>query len=201
MQILAIGKCQVIVGDGISIGRPCCASSHCTEPLQNNRHRFCQTHYNQHSLCAVVNCHRPTVGTMKTCSLPAHKEMEELSEKRGKAAFTLTQRLRRAQAAYPTDATSISNNLEGDVQEHDEWFEINEGSVKIFNAPNHGSVGIIDEPEPKAAQGNRKIKAQFSRQRTHNEQTLVRPCGIIFARATMYNAEAVSNFLVWSFYY
>ncbi len=45
--------------------------------------------------------------------------------------------------------------------------------------------------------GNRVLKAQFGRRRTHNEQTLVRPCGIIYARATMFGTEAVSNFLVY----
>jgi hypothetical protein len=38
----------------------------------------------------------------------------------------------------------------------------------------------------------------LGRQRTHNEQTLIRPCGVIHARATMYGAEAVSNVLVSS---
>jgi hypothetical protein len=74
----------------------------------------------------------------------------------------------------------------------------------MFEAPNPASIGIVDHvddievpcPSKKSDQGNKKIKAQFGRRRTHNEQTLVRPCGIIFARATMYSAEAVSNFLV-----
>lgn len=43
---------------------------------------------------------------------------------------------------------------------------------------------------------NTLLKAQLSRVRSHNEQTLVRPCGVIFAWATMFRAEAVSNFLI-----
>lgn len=57
-------------------------------------------------------------------------------------------------------------------------------------------IAVSDPCPSKAATGNRVLKAQFGRRRTHNEQTLVRPCGIIYARATMFGAEAVSNFLV-----
>lgn len=68
-----------------------------------------------------------------------------------------------------------------------------------------GTVGMADDTtDPqleeceakKSTEGNRRLKARFGRRRTHNEQTLVRPCGVIFARATFYGAEAVSNFLV-----
>ena len=38
------GKCQAIVGDGLSMGRPCCGVFRCKEPLLNNRHRFCTEH-------------------------------------------------------------------------------------------------------------------------------------------------------------
>ncbi|KAF8423005.1 hypothetical protein L210DRAFT_3322013, partial [Boletus edulis BED1] len=37
------------------------------------------------------------------------------------------------------------------------------------------------------------VKAQFSRRHTHNEQTVVCPCGIILAHATFFGTEAVSN--------
>ena len=85
--------------------------------------------------------------------------------------------------------------------------------MRMLEAPIPASIGVVDHvddvenpcPSKKSDQGNKKIKAQFGRQRTHNEQTLVRPCSIIFARATMYGAEAVLNFLVkdaasWSFH-
>jgi hypothetical protein len=84
-----------------------------------------------------------------------------------------------------------------------EWFEIDGTGTIVSRTMDHpGTVGagndaIVPEPcPPKPAAGNRVLKAQFGRRRTHNEQTLVRPCGIIFARATMFGTEAVSNFLV-----
>jgi len=71
---------------------------------------------------------------------------------------------------------------------------------------NPGTIGVVDnattdtliECPSKSATGNRSetLKAQLGRRRTHNEQTLVRPCGVLYARATMFGAEAVSNFLV-----
>jgi hypothetical protein len=44
----------------------------------------------------------------------------------------------------------------------------------------------------------RTRKTDLARSRTHNEQTLMFPCGVAIARATFYNAEAVSNVLVRS---
>lgn len=119
--------------------------------------------------------------------------------------FVLAQRF---QSAHPTDFLESAeiqladNHVDSDVAE---WFEIDKnGSITVENRSNLGTVGVADDtaPEPcpsKLATGNRVLKAQFGRRRTHNEQTLVRPCGIIYARATMFGAEAVSNFLVCLF--
>ncbi|KAK7683616.1 hypothetical protein QCA50_013454 [Cerrena zonata] len=41
----------------------------------------------------------------------------------------------------------------------------------------------------------RKLKASFGRHRTHNEQIIARPCGIILSRATFYGSEAISSVL------
>ena len=39
----------------------------------------------------------------------------------------------------------------------------------------------------------KKLTARFGRRRTHNEQILVAPCGMILARETFYGAEAISS--------
>ncbi|KAF8811761.1 hypothetical protein BYT27DRAFT_7231609 [Phlegmacium glaucopus] len=193
-------KVQAIVADGISMGRPCCGVFRCIEPLQNNQHRFCTIHFDQHEICAVIGCNHPVSDESKTCSDRFHREMEKKNKERGTAAFTLKERLKHAQISHPQDSLTISEHIPAhDVQEHVEWFEINQNRVDIFNEKNPGSVGVVEDSDPcstKSAVGNRKFKAQFGRRRTHNEQTLVRPCGIIFARATFYGAEAVSNFLI-----
>ena len=41
-----------------------------------------------------------------------------------------------------------------------------------------------------------KVRAQFGRKRTHNEEIIVAPCGVIIARATFYGAEAISSVAV-----
>ena len=43
----------------------------------------------------------------------------------------------------------------------------------------------------------KRVKAQFARSRTHNEQLIVAPCGMIKARRTMFFAEAISEVAVW----
>jgi len=42
----------------------------------------------------------------------------------------------------------------------------------------------------------KKIRAQFGRKRTHNEQIIVAPCGMIMARETFYGAEGVATVVV-----
>jgi len=122
--------------------------------------------------------------------------------------FILKERFRNTSASQPVDTlrTQQIDQVE-DVEETTiECFEVGEttNAVRLRSQANPGTVGTLDEdasspldPCPsKSATGNRVEKAQFSRRRTHNEQTLVCPCGIIFAHATMFGAEAVSNFLV-----
>ncbi|KJA15025.1 hypothetical protein HYPSUDRAFT_72271 [Hypholoma sublateritium FD-334 SS-4] len=193
-------KCQAIVGDGLSIGRPRCGVSVCREPLENNRHRFCKMHDGMHDICAIVRCKNPVdivvspgkVHKKKMCSLQVHQQIES------------KHRERTACISQPVDSFSqVQNAAEQDIQEDFEVFKESNGLVILDVEKNTGSVGESDVTLPnqtecpdKNLEGNRTYKAHFGRSRTHNEQTLVRPCGVIFAHATMYNAEAVSNFLV-----
>ncbi len=49
-----------------------------------------------------------------------------------------------------------------------------------------------DSCEAKPSTGKSVLKARFGRKRTHNEQLLLRPCGIFIARATFHGSEAIS---------
>ncbi|KJA21479.1 hypothetical protein HYPSUDRAFT_140419 [Hypholoma sublateritium FD-334 SS-4] len=196
--------CQAIVGDGFSIGRPCCGVFRCTDPLQNNRHRFCKQHYAEHNVCAIVGCTAPiSDAKQKSCSNSVHQAMEKKNKEKGNAAFILKERYQKYQLQHPDEGSNLTTH-DSTVDEHLEWFEVeSNGDVHIFNEPDPGTVGggtldDIEEPCPsKSMHGNgNPIKARFGRRRTHNEQTLVHPCGVIFARTTMFGAEAVSNFLV-----
>ncbi|KAJ3524994.1 hypothetical protein NMY22_g10758 [Coprinellus aureogranulatus] len=59
-----------------------------------------------------------------------------------------------------------------------------------------GTLPVPQNDCPSKSKGNRTFKAQLSRTRSHNEQTVLRPCGITMSRATMFGVEAVSNHLV-----
>ncbi|KAJ7325741.1 hypothetical protein DFH08DRAFT_816820 [Mycena albidolilacea] len=162
--------------------------------------------------CIRSGCNDKVVDGTKAYSLPAHQQMKRLNAERGRAAFTLKHRLQRqkirnAMASAPSDGPPTDMDPDADdddeVQETIEWFDIEEdGAVHRYEGKNLWSVGVGDKdiPDPcdsKSDQGNRKIKALFHQRRTHNEQTLVRPCGVIFARATFFGAEAVSNVLLF----
>ncbi|KAF8804503.1 hypothetical protein BYT27DRAFT_7106918 [Phlegmacium glaucopus] len=201
-----IRHCHPIVGDGISIGRPCCAEFACRKPLQNNRHWYCKAHFDQHQVCAIVKCDNQITGDdSKTCSNPEHKEIERKNKEKGASTFILKDRFRHSQASNLVNSLETQEIQQAeDVEETtQEWFEVDDitNTVQLRSKPNPGTVGVEDDvlaPETcpsKPPTGNRVVKAQFGRCRTHNEQTLVRPCGIIYARATMFGTEAVSNFL------
>jgi len=133
--------------------------------------------------------------------------MESLRFQKGKAAFTLKERLQRHRVSHPNTAIVAPTPaeepaLDDDLEETETWFASDGQDVALFALSNPGSIGVGDE-QPceaiKSSTGNRTLRAQFGRRRTHNEQTMVRPCGIICARATFYGAEAVSNVLVSTF--
>ncbi|KAJ6498189.1 hypothetical protein DFH09DRAFT_945566 [Mycena vulgaris] len=208
-----IHRTWVIASDGNNMGHPCCGEFRCTEPVQSTRGRrhFCLNHDHLHSICAIIGCNNPVIHSTKACEVPAHQEMERLNSEHGKAAFTLKHRLQRqkirsAMASAPPGAPPIDPEVAEDeddeVQETIEWFDVdNNGSVKRYEGRNLWSVGVSDDTldpcDSKSEHGNTKIKATFHRRRTHNEQTLVRPCWVIVARATFFGAEAVSNMLLF----
>ncbi|KAF8075121.1 hypothetical protein FPV67DRAFT_1575453, partial [Lyophyllum atratum] len=184
-------KCQLIVCDGLTLGHCCCGVFRCTTPLANNRHRFCPTHDSHHQICAVTGCDQPVHLGSKACAIPEHAEMERLHYEKGTAAFILKERLQRQRVNHPNDSMAdtgpVAESEGDDVEENVEWFEMQDGRVRVHNERNPGSVGVVDdggeaeEDVPceavKSPTGNKKFKAQFGRRRTHNEQTLVRPCG------------------------
>ena len=85
----------------------------------------------------------------------------------------------------------------------DVWFEHVGDSIVLVVDPGAGTIGELEPgeerldplpcPAKKSDQGNKRVRAQFSRKRVHNDQTILFCCGIFYARASFYNAEAVSN--------
>ena len=169
-------KVWVVIIDGVIVGCPCCAIHNCKNPLENNRHRFCLKHAAQNLICAIVVCnsHVADDSCACSCSYRRHQEVEQIHRERGQGQFQLQECLQHARVAQPNDAVGEEGNpLDANVET--EEFEI----------------GDSQESNPKE-----RIRAQFGRQRTHNEQIFVAPCGIIIAREMFYGAEGVSSVIV-----
>ena len=103
------------------------------------------------------------------------------SQERPQARFQLKERLARALVAHPQDSSAEEQPLSGlvDTEEIDEEYEV---PVSQLEGP--------DQPQ------RQKLRAQFGRRRTHNEQIIVAHCGIIIARETIYGAEGVASVVV-----
>lgn len=203
-----MSRTEVVVTDGVTVGRPCCVVPYCKNPLPSNRHWFCSldpSHHAQELICAVDGCKRPVTTDGKTaaksCDDSRHKQMEKIyldglqsSKSRGQR-----QKLARLDDALATKPADDHH----DSYDGEEWFECHTrtNSVRVVQAHKTSSTGVLDTDlqSSKSTHGGAelsKIKAVFRRSRTNNEQLVVRPCGIINGRCTMYHHEAISNVLV-----
>jgi hypothetical protein len=111
---------------------------------------------------------------------------------RGQSRFQLQERLHRARVAHPTDSMT-------DAQAPDEIIEEEEVDEEIIimddsNSATRMSGSTTTVTNFPQLQVKKRIKATFGRKRTHNEQVLVAPCGVILARETFYGAEGISSF-------
>jgi len=160
--------------------------------------------------CAIIGCQQLAAHGKKTCDLQEHNEVERIHNERGQARFQLQERLRRAKIAHPTDAIGIlshylsrkkiltmgfmagevvsGNSDVADMDDDEEEFSVINGLdlPARSDAATSGSLPMR----------RNQLRAQFGRKRTHNEQIIVAPCGIILARETFYGAEAVPTVVV-----
>jgi hypothetical protein len=79
--------------------------------------------------------------------------------------------------------------LEGSGADEDEDVVLDANGV-CNDEPLPDLVEDVNTCDGKPETGNRKIRAQFGRKRTHNEQLCVGSCGVILGRATFYGSEA-----------
>ncbi|RDX47181.1 hypothetical protein OH76DRAFT_1354889 [Lentinus brumalis] len=160
-----------LITDGISIGRPCCGVAHCTGELRTPRDHWCDAHQEQARWCVIVGCAEERRQDHRTCA--HHAAVEDHYDATGKAMFTLRTRLQRAQVSHPTDAVSPDAPIDNDIE------------VEILD--NGATVECPEKPET----GIRTARGKFGRNFTHNEQLLVRPCGMIQGRETFFGSETV----------
>ncbi|KAJ7089594.1 hypothetical protein C8R44DRAFT_892286 [Mycena epipterygia] len=150
---------QVVVGDGLAMGFIKCQAPHCTLELENNRHKFCAQHRHLDNICSIVGCNSPVIPGKKSCSDEQHTKMERLHFERGRAAFTLRDRLQRHRLNHPSVETAIDEEDDGV-----EWFDVDGEAVNIQREQDPGSIGVDDNTpceSSKSDTGNRKYKALF----------------------------------------
>lgn len=187
--------------DGVCIGHPCCGIAHCKVPLNSNRDRFCPAHSSENRICAVVDCARPVASGSKVCDLVEHQQVETMHHMQGKSRFQLKEKLKRAQlAAHPRDPLPLidsqflnPNEVVDEVTDEPDLEPVDHnGEVQFELMPDGQTVPITTD----VSTIHRKLRVQFGRKRTHNEQLFVAPCGIIVARETFYHSEAPSAVVV-----
>ncbi|KAF9543544.1 hypothetical protein CPC08DRAFT_770213 [Agrocybe pediades] len=176
-------KIHAAVCDGDTIGHPCCAIHDCKEPLTGHRDRYCAKHATYNEKCAVVECPASRGGGFRTCELAEHQALESAYFSRGKAILQLRRKLKKAEklTATPSDAVQVPQAAS------------EEDTSRSASDDEFDEVILKELCDGKSAQGNVKAKAYFGRRWTHNEQILMRPCGIIILRATFYGSEAISS--------
>ena len=187
-------KISVVVIDGVTIGHPCCAIHNCHTPLSNNRNRYCDTHIGSEKTCAIIGCSEKVAPNKQTCLITEHQAVEKVHNERGQARFQLQEHLKRARVAPLSDSIGETVNDVSELAdvESDEEFELANGKVLPSQASHTSS-------DPTGKRKNR-LCAQFGQKRTHNEQVIVAPCGMIIARETFFGAEAVSSVVVCFFF-
>ncbi len=78
MLTLRTVKVQYAVGDGLSIGCPCCAVHYCKVNLAFKRDIYCPEHAHLAQQCAIIGCNLPSLRVPPTqmCTLEAHQAVE-----------------------------------------------------------------------------------------------------------------------------
>ncbi|KAG2062217.1 hypothetical protein BDR06DRAFT_986108 [Suillus hirtellus] len=160
-------KIQVAVCDGNTIGHPCCAVHDCKVPLMTNCHRFCPDHQDLNQRCAVDGCDEVNASGFRTCANADHQALEDAYFKP----------LKRAGVTLPLD--SVPSSLDS-------------GSSSPNSADEDLEVIVDSECNGKPENSNKHLRARFGRHRTHNEQLIMRPCGVILVQATFFGSKAIS---------
>ncbi|TFK91005.1 hypothetical protein K466DRAFT_573933 [Polyporus arcularius HHB13444] len=178
-------KVQYAVGDGLSIGRPCCAFHDCKVNLASRHDIWCPEHAYLAQKCAVVDCDANRTAQFRTCDIAEHRALELAYRKDySRSMHQLRARLRAAGVEVPGEDDEDEVIVTGDLEDI-------EGAVRVEEA---SSMPLDDnlQCDGKASGSKSTLKARMGRRRTHNEQVVARPCGVYLSRATLFGFEAVS---------
>ncbi|KAG1881012.1 uncharacterized protein F5891DRAFT_1204281 [Suillus fuscotomentosus] len=182
---------EVIVTDGVIVGRPCRAIPRCKNPLMTHRCRYCLEHQTLESICAVEGCSQvvtrdPQTGKLlKACDDPFHTKMEAANTESSRSGKSRTQRNKTAKFNDVMESSmhDLTNGVKSiPLQDADEWYEreVATGAVRLVQASMTTSTGVSDlaPNEPSNCDNSVrsgkdapvKLKAVFRRHRANNEQ-------------------------------
>ncbi|KAF8581706.1 hypothetical protein K439DRAFT_1647814 [Ramaria rubella] len=124
-----------------------------------------------HPCCTIHDCQVPLANSSWNIYCPAHLGYE------AKCAVTV----------LPTHR-GLTQDLGPSAEEPDDEAVILEGE----DGP--GARGEVDwlDCEETPVQGNRRLRVQFGQRHMHNEQLIIRPCGVIVLRGTFFGSEVIS---------
>ncbi|KAF8182922.1 hypothetical protein BJ912DRAFT_1023308 [Pholiota molesta] len=188
----------VAVMDGVTLGHPCCGFHNCKIPLTSSRDRFCIDHRGLSNICCIKDCSEPVLQGKRTCVDQSHQEIERIYILRGESRVQLQEKLKRQRVSHPNDGVAQEVNvLELLDDDEEEEFELRALDPDLVHGVKEGVSDPRGTSPPLTLEGSttqkKRITARFGRKRTHNEQILVAPCGMILARETFFGAEAIST--------
>lgn len=179
-----------VVCDGVTVGRPTCGIAHCTSPLATTKEVFCAQHQGFLQVCRIVGCSEPIKQGFKTCGNDQHCAAEGKYNEAGQAAFQLKKRFEHsvASATAEEDDEELDIGYEGIFEADGNESDANFAVTEELDTADRGVAEVVEG----GAKKPKKLRGQFGRKRTHNEQLIIAPCGMILARRTFPHSEAFS---------
>ncbi|KAF8573676.1 hypothetical protein K439DRAFT_1624888 [Ramaria rubella] len=166
--------------DGNTIGHPCCVIHDCKVPLSKvGRDIYCPAHLRYEAKCAVTTCESAHGEGFLTCPQLNHRSLEVAYCKKGVAFFQMYDKIKKRAEGSASDPGSIDGGGPNEV-------------VIVEGDDAGDSVPVFLGCDEKSPAGNQRLCAQFGQRQTHNEQLMIRPCGVIISRATFFGSEAIS---------
>lgn len=185
---------RAMVTDGITVGHWRCSASaqqlqsldptstatHCEQHLDKVTHRFCPEHHLLlHNICEAQPCVAPAIAGTKTCGDIKHKAAYRDFKDKTKSFFGLPRRFNRPNTHIRSDPSELISTETGEVALSAEDLMYADVDNRKHEAGRNGGEGSDGK------------KINLSRNRTHNEQLMVAPCGVVVARKTFYKSESV----------
>lgn len=185
---------RAVVTDGVTLGYWCCSASeaqlraldpnstanHCDQYLARVIDRYCPAHTRLlKNICPAQPCVNKVVAGKPTCSDPEHEAAYLEFKEQNTSLFGLPRRMKRPNTHIRLDPSVLISPNTGEVNITDEYLMNSEVQEREHESARDGG-----ESQPTK-------KPLLSRKRTHNEQLVVSPCGMVLARKTFYKSESL----------